>query len=48
MTEGYTALGFIGTREVPGIVRYAIGLLQGAKAAAELQGEDVTLSDLVH
>ena len=43
VTEGYTALGFIGTREVPGIVRYATGFLQGAEAAAELQGEDVTL-----
>ena len=30
VTEGYTALGFIGTREVPGIVRYATGFLQGA------------------
>ena len=43
VTEGYTALGFIGTREVPGIVRYATGFLQGAEAAAEQQGENVTL-----
>ena len=43
VTEGYTSLGFIGTREVPGIVRYCTGFLQGAEAAAEQQGEDVTL-----
>ena len=43
MTEGYTALGFVGTREVPGIVRYATGFLQGAEAAAEQQGERVSL-----
>ena len=43
VTEGYTALGFIGTREVPGIVRYATGFLQGAEAAAEQQGERVSL-----
>lgn len=43
VTEGYTALGFIGTREVPGIVRYCTGFLQGAEAAAEQQGESVTL-----
>ena len=41
--DGYTALGFIGTREIPGIVRYATGFLQGAEAAAEQQGESVTL-----
>lgn len=43
MTDGYTTLGFIGAREVPGIVRYCTGFLQGAEAAAELQGEYVTL-----
>lgn len=43
VTDGYTALGFVGTREVPGIVRYATGFLQGAEAAAEQQGENVTL-----
>ena len=43
VTEGYTALGFVGTREVPGIVRYATGFLQGAEAAAEQQGERVSL-----
>lgn len=41
--DGYTALGFIGAREIPGIVRYATGFLQGAEAAAEQQGESVTL-----
>lgn len=43
VTEGYTALGFVGTREIPGIVRYATGFLQGAEAAAEQQGERVSL-----
>ena len=43
VTDGYTTLGFIGAREVPGIVRYCTGFLQGAEAAAELQGEYVTL-----
>ena len=43
VTEGYTALGFIGTREVPGIVRYATGFLQGAEYAAEQQGLTVDL-----
>ncbi len=43
VTEGYTSLGFIGAREIPGIVRYATGFLQGAEAAAEQQGENVTL-----
>lgn len=43
VTEGYTDLGFIGTREIPGIVRYCTGFLQGAEAAAEQQGENVTL-----
>lgn len=43
VTDGYTSLGFIGTREIPGIVRYATGFLQGAEAAAEQQGESVTL-----
>ena len=41
--DGYTALGFVGAREVPGIVRYGTGFLQGAEAAAEQQGENVTL-----
>ena len=43
VTDGYTTLGFIGAREIPGIVRYCTGFLQGAEAAAELQGEYVTL-----
>ena len=43
VTEGYTALGFVGTREVPGIVRYATGFLQGAEYAAEQQGLTVDL-----
>ena len=43
VTDGYTALGFIGAREIPGIVRYCTGFLQGAEEAAEMQGEHVTL-----
>ena len=41
--DGYTSLGFVGAREVPGIVRYGTGFLQGAEAAAEQQGETVNL-----
>ena len=41
--DGYTSLGFVGAREIPGIVRYGTGLLQGAEAAAEQQGETVNL-----
>ena len=43
VTDGYTQLGFIGAEEIPDVVRYVTGFLQGAEAAAELQGEDVTL-----
>lgn len=41
--EGYTTLGFMGSDEVPDVVRYCTGLLQGAEAAAEQQGEEVSL-----
>lgn len=41
--DGYTSLGFVGAREIPGIVRYGTGFLQGAEAAAEQQGETVNL-----
>lgn len=41
--EGYTTLGFIGADETPDVVRYCTGLLQGAQAAAEQQGEEVQL-----
>ena len=41
--DGYTSLGFVGAREIPGIVRYGTGFLQGAEAAAEQQGETVSL-----
>lgn len=43
VTEGYTTLGFVGNDEVPGVVRYCTGFLQGAQEAAEKQGEEVTL-----
>lgn len=41
--EGYTTLGFIGADETPDVVRYCTGMLQGAEAAAEQQGEEVNL-----
>ena len=41
--DGHTSLGFVGAREIPGIVRYGTGFLQGAEAAAEQQGETVNL-----
>ena len=43
VTEGYTQLGFIGADEVPGIVRYVTGFMQGAEYAAEQQGLTVNL-----
>lgn len=43
VTEGYTTLGFAGSDEVPGVVRYCTGFLQGAEEAAEQQGEEVSL-----
>lgn len=43
VAEGYTALGFVGRDKLPGIVRYCTGFLQGANAAAERQGQNVTL-----
>lgn len=43
VTEGYTALGFAGSEEMPEIVRYCTGFLQGAEDAAEQQGEEVSL-----
>ena len=43
VTEGYTPLGFVGGDEVPDVVRYCTGFLQGAEAAAEQQGEEVSL-----
>lgn len=33
--EGYTSLGFLGGRPVPGVVRYGYGYVQGAAAAAQ-------------
>lgn len=41
--EGYTSLGFAGSDEMPDVVRYCTGFLQGAEDAAEQQGEEVTL-----
>ena len=44
VTDGYTQLGFIGAEEIPGVVRYVTGFLQGAEYAAEQQGLTVTTS----
>ena len=43
VSEGYTQLGFMGVDELPDVVRYCTGFLQGAEAAAEQQGEQVNL-----
>ena len=43
VTDGYTQLGFIGAEEIPGVVRYVTGFLQGAEYAAEQQGLTVDL-----
>ena len=39
--EGYTALGFIGADSMPETASLANGMLQGAEAAAERQGQQV-------
>lgn len=44
VTDGYTQLGFVGAEEIPDIVRYATGFLQGAEYAAEQQGLTVNLN----
>lgn len=43
VTEGFTALGFAGNEELPDVVRYCTGFLQGAEDAAEQQGEEVSM-----
>lgn len=41
--EGYIDLGFVGTDEMPGVVRYCTGFLQGAEIAAEESGEQISV-----
>ena len=41
--EGYTSLGFLGAETMPDIVRYGAGFLQGAEAAAEQSGAQVSV-----
>lgn len=41
--EGYTALGFVGADSMPETVRYCTGMMQGAEAAAEREGQQVRL-----
>ena len=43
VADGYTSLGFLGADQLPGIVRYGTGFLQGAQAAAEQNGMEVDL-----
>ena len=40
---GYTHLGYLGGMEVPAVVRYGYGFVQGADAAAKEMGVDVTV-----
>lgn len=42
VSDNYTSLGFLGADQLPGIVRYSTGFLQGAQAAAERNGVEVT------
>lgn len=48
VTDGYTTLGFIGAREIPGIVRYCTGFLQGAGGRCRAAGRVCHPADLVH
>ena len=41
---GYTKLGFLGGMAVPAVIRYGSGFVQGANAAAEELGEDITIN----
>lgn len=41
--EGYTKLGFIGGLAVPSVVRYGIGFIQGASAAADEMAVEVEM-----
>ncbi|MDD4850174.1 MAG: BMP family ABC transporter substrate-binding protein [Gemmiger sp.] len=41
--EGYTSIGFVGAEAVPDIVQYGAGFLQGAEAAAERSGAQVSV-----
>ena len=43
VSDNYTSLGFLGADQLPGIVRYSTGFLQGAQAAAERNGVEVTV-----
>lgn len=43
VTDGNLNLGFVGTDEMPGVVRYCTGFLQGAEVAAEESGEQVSV-----
>jgi len=38
VVEGYTKLGFMGGMAVPAVVRYGYGFVEGADAAAQVQG----------
>lgn len=44
--EGYTKIGFMGGKELPAVVRYGYGYLEGAEYAAEQLGTDVEVVEL--
>ena len=40
---GYTKLGFLGGMAVPAVIRYGLGFVQGANAAAEALSKDIEI-----
>ena len=42
--EGYTKLGFLGGMAVPAVIRYGYGFVQGADAAANEMGVDISIN----
>lgn len=41
--DGYTKLGFLGGMAVPAVIRYGLGFVQGADAAAAEMGTDISI-----
>lgn len=44
VTEGYTKLGFVGGMEVPAVVRFGYGFIQGADQAAQKSNSQVEIN----
>src|SRR5699024_6688407 len=42
--DGFTQLGFLGGQAVPAVIRYGYGFVQGADAAAQELGTNVTIN----